>query len=127
MQYHVSARWLTFVLHCSDNTCSIEPTWECAEYQFYYQEHLCRFQPQNDKLRMTTCVLDVAFTFEVNKSEEAEAPENQCRAAFVCVSAKHFTVGPKMAEMRVVSPSWQGPLSVPAPPWSVCSLLFFSP
>lgn len=31
------------------------------------------------------------------------------------MSAKHFTVGPKMAEMRVVSPSWQGPLSIPAP------------
>lgn len=64
---------------------------------------------------MTTCVLDVAFTFEVNKLEEAEATENHCRAAFVCVSAKHFTVGPKMAEMRVVSRLWQGPLSVPAP------------
>lgn len=42
--------------------------------------------------------------------EEAEVTGNHCGAALVCVSAKHFTVGPKMAGMRVVSASWQGPL-----------------
>lgn len=60
-------------------------------------------------------MLDTASMCEVNKSEEAEVTVTGCRAAFVCVSAKHFTVGPKMAEMRVVSPSWQGPLTIPAP------------
>lgn len=48
---------------------------------------------------------------------------NHCSAAFACASAKHFTVGPKMAGMRVVSPSWQGLFDTP--PWGVCLFALF--